>query len=402
LQPLTTLSRGKSTGPSIEQHGLFVVLLVSMIVIVLSGCRTAPQAVAAITGEPSPTPTSAVAAEEPTAMPSPPIVSSFEATATEFPSFSPQPVEDLASPTPSPQATAVSDEGIATASPAPEESVPVNATSEGTAEATSLPLPTFTPPATPDESTDDHYWLQRPVAAGGVVWTDKYYPYGSTRGGELRPHHGVEFNVPYGTEILAASAGTVVVAGPDDETAYGPHTNFYGNLVVLQHGFQVGGQPVFTLYGHLNEVLVTEGQQVSAQQTIGLSGATGVADGPHMHFEVRVGANSYDETRNPLLWLYPFPERGTIAGRILWPDGSVASGAPVSLNRIDGASPYYATTSYSGDTVNADEIWQENFAVDDVVAGFYEVVVRAGEEKYTAETWVYPYRTSFVEIVLDR
>jgi hypothetical protein len=121
-----------------------------------------------------------------------------------------------------------------------------------------------------------------------------------------------------------------------------------------------------------------------------------------MHFEVRVGANSYDQTRNPLLWLYPFPERGTIAGRVVWPDGSAVDGAPVSLNRIDGASPYYATTTYSGDTVNADDFWQENFALDDVIAGYYEVVVRAGEEKYTAETWVYAYRTSFVEIVLDR
>lgn len=402
MHPLTTRSPGESGKPSAERHWLPVVLLVSIVVIVLGGCRTAPQAVAAITGEPSPTPTSAVVAEETTAIPGPPIVSSFEATPTEFPSFSPQSVEDLAPPSPSPQTTALSDESIATGSPAPQETVSPNATGESAAEATSLPLPTFTPPATPDDSTDDHYWLQRPVAAGGVVWTDKYYPYGSTRGGELRPHHGVEFNVPYGTEILAASAGTVVVAGSDAETAYGPHTDFYGNLVVLQHGFQVGGQPVFTLYGHLNEVLVTVGQQVTAQQTIGLSGATGVADGPHMHFEVRIGANSYDQTRNPLLWLYPFPERGTIAGRIVWPDGSAVSGAPVSLNRIDGASPYYATTSYAGDTVNADDVWQENFAVDDVVAGFYEVVVRAGEEKYTAETWVYPYRTSFVEIVLDQ
>ena len=47
------------------------------------------------------------------------------------------------------------------------------------------------------------------------------------------------------------------------------------------------------------------------------------------------------------------------------------------------------------------DFWLENFALDDVVAGYYEVVVRVGEDKYTAETWVYPYRTSFIEIVLE-
>ncbi|HZD10146.1 MAG TPA: M23 family metallopeptidase [Candidatus Binatia bacterium] len=272
---------------------------------------------------------------------------------------------------------------------------------DATPTATELPPPTFTPPATPDESSDDHYWLQRPVAAGGVVWTDKYYPYGSTRGGELRPHHGVEFNVPYNTEILAAAAGTVLVAGSDADVAYGEHTNFYGNLVVIEHDFQYAGQPLFTLYGHLNEVRVSVGQHVSAQEVLGLSGATGIADGPHMHFEVREGSNSYENTRNPLLWLYPFPERGTIAGRITWPDGSPAEGAPVSLSRIDGSSPYYATTTYTGNSINSDDHWQENFALDDVVVGYYEVVVRVGDKKYSAETWVYSYRTSYVEIVIE-
>lgn len=375
-------------------------LLLSM----LSACKTAPQVIAAITGEEEDSATvESLPVTTATPEPLPPIVSSHEATPTSFPSFAPKPAGELVTPSPPPTEASEPSEPTATEDAAGEAvagGTISDDNEEATAGPTEPPPPTFTPPATPDESSDDHYWLQRPVAAGGVVWTDKHYPYGSTRGGELRPHHGVEFNVPYNTEILAAAAGTVRVAGSDSEDTYGPHPDFYGNLVVVEHDYQYAGQSLFTLYGHLNEVSVSVGQQVAAQEVLGLSGATGVADGPHMHFEVRLGANTYESTRNPLLWLFPFPQNGTIAGRVVWPDGSLAAGAPVSLNRIDGSSPYYATTTYSSDSVNADEHWQENFVIDDVNSGYYEVVVRVDGERYTAETWVYDYRTSFVEIML--
>ena len=233
------------------------------------------------------------------------------------------------------------------------------------------------------------------------MWTDKEYPYGSTRRGELRPHHGVEFNVDYDTEILAVASGTVVVAGSDDTVAYGPETNFYGNLVVIEHDTPHNGKPVFTLYGHLNTPLVTIGSRVEAEQVIGLSGATGVADGPHMHFEVRVGANDYNSTRNPLLWLWPFPDRGTVIGRIVFPDGSLAYEAPVRVLSVsDAPSRYAATTSYAQGQLNGDDEWNENFAIDDVEAGYYEVIVNAGSEKYEETIWVYPRRTSFIEITI--
>lgn len=374
-------------------------LLAFSLLILLSACNSAPQVVAAITGEEeAATAVESTPVDNSTPATVPPIISSLDATPTGFPSFAPRPADELVTPSPVPSETLPPTVITATAET-------TTGASDGngelaTAGPTEPPPPTFTPPATPDDASDDHYWLQRPVAAGGVVWTDKHYPYGSTRGGELRPHHGVEFNVPYNSAILAAAAGTVRVAGSDSDEVVGPHTNFYGNLVVIEHDFQYAGQALFTLYGHLNEVQVSVGQQVAAQEVLGLSGATGVADGPHMHFEVRLGDNSYESTRNPLLWLFPFPQRGTIAGRVVWPDGSLANGAPVSLNRIDGASPYYATTTYSSDSVNADEHWQENFALDDVVSGYYEVAVRVDGERYTAETWVHDYRTSFVEIVL--
>jgi hypothetical protein len=173
--------------------------------------------------------------------------------------------------------------------------------------------------------------------------------------------------------------------------------------VVIELDTPFLGQPVYNLYAHLGEIFVVEGQQVAAQELIALSGATGVADGPHLHFEVRVGQNTYNSTRNPLLWLYPYPEHGTVVGTVSWPSGERVHEAQIFLRRVDAPSKYAETTSYANaeNSLNADEGWGENFAFDDVEAGYYEVEVRRGQRKITAEVWVYPRRTSAVEIVLD-
>lgn len=315
--------------------------------------------------------------------------------------------------TDAPTAAAIAAPATATPHPTAESAVFSAAAANETGEAgeadetgdpDATPLPTFTPPSLPFTTAEEHFWLRRPVPDGGVVWTDKVYPYGGTRGGTLRPHHGVEFMVPNGTPMLAAASGTVVVAGNDSVEMYGPQTGFYGNLVVIELDSRYQGQPVYILYGHLSELLVSVGQQVQVGGVIALSGGSGVADGPHLHFEVRVGQNDYYHTRNPILWLYPFPDYGVVAGRITWPDGSLAYEVPVSLRRLDGQSRYLATISYADDSVNPSDlwVWGENFAIDDVPAGYYEVTVRLSENRrLTEEVWVFPYRKSFVEFVLE-
>jgi murein DD-endopeptidase MepM/ murein hydrolase activator NlpD len=86
-------------------------------------------------------------------------------------------------------------------------------------------------------------------------------------------HFGLDFRVPTGTPVAAMNAGTVLLARP---------LYFEGNFVVLDHG-----QGLLTLYLHLSEFKVKEGDQVKRGQIIGLSGATGRATGPHLHVEVR-------------------------------------------------------------------------------------------------------------------
>jgi biotin carboxyl carrier protein len=89
----------------------------------------------------------------------------------------------------------------------------------------------------------------------------------------LSSHQGLDFAVPSGTPISALNAGTVILARP---------LYFEGNCVVLDHG-----QGLLTLYLHLSEFKVKQGDRVERGQVLGASGGTGRATGPHLHVAVR-------------------------------------------------------------------------------------------------------------------
>ncbi|MBB6732213.1 murein hydrolase activator EnvC family protein [Cohnella zeiphila] len=86
-------------------------------------------------------------------------------------------------------------------------------------------------------------------------------------------HTGMDMAVPKNTPVYAAESGVVIVA----QTWSG-----YGNCIIINHG---GG--LWTLYGHLNKILVKKGETVKRGENIGLVGMTGTATGYHLHFEVR-------------------------------------------------------------------------------------------------------------------
>ncbi|MEV6117432.1 transglycosylase family protein [Streptomyces sp. NPDC052109] len=101
-------------------------------------------------------------------------------------------------------------------------------------------------------------------------------------------HTGVDFLVPTGTSVQAAEAGQVVAAGWGGS---------YGYQVVIRHA---DGR--YTQYGHLSAISVRIGQDVTAGQRIGRSGATGNVTGPHLHFEVRTGPG-FGTDIDPLAYL---------------------------------------------------------------------------------------------------
>lgn len=113
--------------------------------------------------------------------------------------------------------------------------------------------------------------------------TSPFQPDGRTDlPGQTRPHMGVDIGAPYGSPVVAAAGGTVmVVYSPWEGQNTGGYG--YGNYVVVNHH-----NGVATLYAHLKSTAVVLDQYVSPGEVIGYIGSTGNSTGPHLHFEVRV------------------------------------------------------------------------------------------------------------------
>lgn len=91
---------------------------------------------------------------------------------------------------------------------------------------------------------------------------------------------GLDIAAPGGTDVLAAHGGTVIVA-----EWYGG----YGNTVIIDHG-----DSVWTLYAHMKSIHVSKGDILNSGDKVGAVGTTGRSTGNHLHFEVRVNAETAD------------------------------------------------------------------------------------------------------------
>jgi len=123
------------------------------------------------------------------------------------------------------------------------------------------------------ETSPDSVWagsFEPPAAAevSGVFGSARVF-----NGVKKNQHTGIDFRVHSGTPIHASNAGTVILAR---------NLYFEGNCVAVDHG-----EGLITLYLHLSKFEVKEGEKVSRGQVIGLSGGTGRATAPHLHFAVR-------------------------------------------------------------------------------------------------------------------
>ncbi len=294
-----------------------------------------------------------------------------------------------------------------TLTPSASPTVPATATPSQTltptVPATSTRGPTLTPPEAGAVTTlQDHYYMARPLSENAVNYAARTYPYGATAGGRLQVHLGQDMENPTGTPVLAAADGVVVHAGDDLTTLVGPYNNYYGNVVVIEHAFRdSSGAPVYSLYGHLNRVAAEPGQSVKRGDIIGYVGAEGIAQGPHLHFEVRVG-NPFDyrATRNPDLWVFPYFGFGTLAGRVTDSAGNILNDVTLSVINENGVTRY--TFSYADDTVNGDSTFGENWTLGDLPEGYYTVrVSENGRVRSTQEVFVFPNKTTWVDVVLN-
>ncbi len=131
--------------------------------------------------------------------------------------------------------------------------------------------------------TPDREWSGRFDAPAEADISDVFGSQRIFNGVAQSPHLGLDFRVPTGTPVAAMNSGTVLLARP---------LYFEGDFVVIDHG-----QGLLTLYLHLSEFKVKEGDVVKRGDIIGLSGGTGRATGPHLHVAVRWQGTYLDPAR---------------------------------------------------------------------------------------------------------
>jgi murein DD-endopeptidase MepM/ murein hydrolase activator NlpD len=245
-----------------------------------------------------------------------------------------------------------------------------------------LPEP-WRPPGYPvpwQPSPQDHFYFISPISALAVDSAYSTYPYGGVFFNDVA-HTGIDIPGDIGTPILAAGGGKIVYAGQGvwrgiDEVFDDP----YGKAVIIEHDFGYQGEPLFTLYAHLDEILVVKGQTILTGEQIGLLGNTGKTTGPHLHFEVRLGENDFFSTLNPDLWISPPIGSGVLVGQILTYAGYPLERQVVHLYKAEdnpAVGPINDTTwigtSYQNLTVNPDPYYYENYTLANLPSGNYYI-----------------------------
>ncbi len=111
----------------------------------------------------------------------------------------------------------------------------------------------------------------------------------------IRAHQGVDYAAPRGTPIKAAGDGRIIFRG---------RKGGYGNTIILSHGNRYT-----TLYGHMQRFSKKfhRGSYVKQGQIIGYVGSTGLATGPHLHYEFRINGKHYDPLKVKLPQAKPIP-----------------------------------------------------------------------------------------------
>lgn len=143
--------------------------------------------------------------------------------------------------------------------------------------------------------------------------------------GVVRRHQGVDIAAPTGTRITAPAAGVVRFAG----SKVG-----FGRTVEIDHG-----NGVVTRYAHCRVLKVKKGARVTAGQLIATVGSTGLAKGPHLHYEVLVNGKSVDPLRTPLSSLLRADAAEGAPATTAASDAAAPSAPPPAAPPADGAGP---------------------------------------------------------------
>lgn len=142
--------------------------------------------------------------------------------------------------------------------------------------------PASAPPANNNQiikKADKEVGKKRKFLFDWPVWEARmsrgFMPKGTRR--KKRPHYGIDMAGPRGSAVMASHDGVVIYTGKEFRG--------FGKMIMIE---TEGGDPEFaTLYGHLDKIVVYQGQRVKQGEVIGALGNTGRSSGPHLHFEIR-------------------------------------------------------------------------------------------------------------------
>jgi murein DD-endopeptidase MepM/ murein hydrolase activator NlpD len=233
----------------------------------------------------------------------------------------------------------------------------------------------------------DHFYFSRPIAADNVNWPLAEYRYGGVFFAPDIVHTGVDIDAEMGTPILAAGAGIVVSADWGLYTeAPGNQSDPYGQAVVVKHDFGYNDQALYTVYAHMSRIIAVVGQHVESGDVLGLVGDTGATTGPHLHFEVRLGKNTFYNTFNPELWTAPPQGWGVLVGRLMDDKKKLLNQLKVEVRPMPYELPVRTVRTYGTGAVNSDPYYQENLVLSDLPAGVYKITLSFDDK--AQQTWV--------------
>jgi murein DD-endopeptidase MepM/ murein hydrolase activator NlpD len=128
-----------------------------------------------------------------------------------------------------------------------------------------------------------------------ILWSGPFIPVKGTRESFFADKRSYVYNgrkvdeqVHLGYD-LAQTANTPVKAANSGKVIYADRLGLYGNCVIIDHGYSLQ-----SLYGHMSRIIVKVGNTVSKEQQIGISGATGMAFGDHVHFSMMIAGVQVD------------------------------------------------------------------------------------------------------------
>ncbi|MCC6299495.1 MAG: M23 family metallopeptidase [Anaerolineales bacterium] len=261
------------------------------------------------------------------------------------------------------------------------------------------PVSGWRPPLYPTPwavSPYDHFYFARPIAADSVNWPLAEYRYGGVFFAPNIVHTGVDIDAAEGAPILAAGSGTVVSANWGLYTGVeGNESDPYGKAVVLRHDFGYKGQPLYTIYAHMSEIIAVEGQHVETGDVLGLVGDTGATTGPHLHFEVRLGGDSFYNTYNPELWMSPPQGWGVLVGRLTDDKNEFLNQIEVEVRPLPSEVPLRRVITYAEGAVNGDPYYRENLVLSDLPAGIYKVSMEYNDKEAQFFVEIFPGQVTY-------